>query len=76
MSVFGVILFRIFPHSNQIRRNTECAKMRTRKTPNTDTFYAVIVFKVGGHNDIRKGFHMFWDYRTSQLLFPLGNIAD
>ena len=43
MSVFGVFLVRIFPHSGWIRRFTqsECGKIRTRKTPNTDTFYAV-----------------------------------
>ena len=56
MSVFGVILVRIFPafsrirteygeilriflYSVQMRENAE--KMRTRITPNTDTFYAV-----------------------------------
>ena len=36
MSVFGVILVRIFPHS------AEYGKMRTRITPNTDTFYEVL----------------------------------
>ena len=33
-----------FPHSDWIRRDTkylECGKMRTRITPNTDTFYEV-----------------------------------
>ena len=35
MSVFGFFLFRIFPHS-------ECGRIRTRKTPNTDNFNAVI----------------------------------
>ena len=46
LSVLGVILVRIFPHSGWIRRdtvslliNSECGKMRTRITPNTDTFY-------------------------------------
>ena len=42
----------IFPHSDWIRRDTEClsvfspnaGKMRTRITPNTDTFYAVSIF--------------------------------
>ena len=34
MSVFGVILVRI---------QSECVKIRTRITPNTDTFHAVIV---------------------------------
>ena len=42
MSVFGVLLVRIFPHSDWIRIQSECGKMRTRITPNTDTFYAVI----------------------------------
>ena len=36
---FGVFLVRIFPHSYWI---SECGKMRTRITPNTDTFYAVM----------------------------------
>ena len=39
MFVFGVILVRIFPHSNWIWRDTEseCGKMRTRITPNTES---------------------------------------
>ena len=43
MSVFGVILVRIFPHSDWIRRDTQSAsgKIQTRITPNTDTFYTV-----------------------------------
>ena len=48
MSVFGVILVRIFQHSDWIRRDTvslhiqsECGKIWTRITPNTVTFYAV-----------------------------------
>ena len=48
VSVFGVILVRIFPHSDWIRRDTEYfsiqskwGKMQTRITPNTNTFYAV-----------------------------------
>ena len=58
MSVFRVILARIFPHSNWIRRDTEylpvsvslriqskCGKMRTRITSNTDTFHALSTFK-------------------------------
>ena len=36
MSVFGVFLVRIFPHSDWIR---------TRESPNTDTFHAVIDYK-------------------------------
>ena len=43
--VFGVILVRIFPHLDWIRRDTslciqsKCGKTRTRITPNTNTFY-------------------------------------
>ena len=50
MSIFGVILVRIFLHSDWIRKDTEygvslriqseCEKMRTRITPITDTFHA------------------------------------
>ena len=54
MSVFGVILVRIFPHSEWIRRNTphlsvfspmpeNAGKMGTIITPNTDTFYVVFI---------------------------------
>ena len=48
VSVFGVFLVRISPHSNWIRRVSlriwsECGKIRTRKTPNTDTFRAVFL---------------------------------
>ena len=38
-SLFGVFLVRIFPHSVRIQSKSE--KILTRKTPNTDTFYAV-----------------------------------
>ena len=50
VSVFEVFLVCIFPHADWIRRDTgylrivsECRKIRTRKTPNTDTFHAVLV---------------------------------
>ena len=51
MSVLRVFLVRVFPHLDWIRRDTEryslrfqseCGKIWTRKTPNTDTFYAVL----------------------------------
>ena len=51
MSVFGVFLVRIFQHSNWIRKfvnlckslySVECGKIRTRKTPDRDAFYAVL----------------------------------
>ena len=45
VSVFGVILVRIFSYSHWIgvslRIQSKCGKIRTRITPNTDTFYAV-----------------------------------
>ena len=37
VSEFGVVLVGIFPHSDWIRIQSECEKMRTRITPNTDT---------------------------------------
>ena len=61
MSVFGVILVRIFPSFSRIRTAYEetirislysvrmrenAGKMRTRITPNTDTFYAVLFTRV------------------------------
>ena len=49
MSIFGVFLVCIFPHSDWLPRDTPylhiqstCGKIRTRKTPNTDTFHAVL----------------------------------
>ena len=39
VSVFGVILVRIFPHADRIQ--SECGKMRTKITPNMDTFHVV-----------------------------------
>ena len=47
VSVFWVFLVRIFPHSDWIRRDakSECGKIRTRKTPNMDTFHAVEMLK-------------------------------
>ena len=43
VSVVGVFLVRIFPHWENIRNSGEWGKtvMRYRKTPNTNTFYAV-----------------------------------
>ena len=50
VSVLGVILAHIFLHLGWIRSDTcihsKCGKMRTRITPNTDTFYAVIVSNI------------------------------
>ena len=45
MSVFGVILVRIFPHSHFVsaRIQSECGKLQTGITLNTVTFRAVIL---------------------------------
>ena len=45
VSVFGVILVRIFPHSDStsLHIQSKCGKSRTRITPNADTFYVVKV---------------------------------
>ena len=40
VSVFRIFLVRIFPHLDWIR---------TRKTPSTDTFYAVILYKINNN---------------------------
>ena len=51
MSVFGVILVRIFPYWGWIRKGlslciqSEYGKMRTRIIPITDTFYAAYISK-------------------------------
>ena len=46
VSVTGVLLVRIFPHSDWIQRDTvniqsECLKIWTRKNPNTGTFQVI-----------------------------------
>ena len=53
LSVFGIFLVRIFPYVDCIRRDTvylriqsECGKIRTRKTPDMDIFYAVHFFNL------------------------------
>ena len=49
MSIFGVFLVGIFPHSDWIQNSvslciqSECGKTQTRKTPSTDTFHAVLI---------------------------------
>ena len=41
---FGLDMER---NSVSLRIQSECRKIRTRITPNTDTFYAVVVFRKG-----------------------------
>ena len=64
MSVFGVILVRIFPHSDWIQT----------RTPNTDTFYKVINF-----NSLRRNLYsleyLAWVSKSSILgLWPVWEI--
>ena len=76
VSVFGVILLRIFPHSDWIlnteryevslRIQSECRKMRTRITPNMDTFYAVITIAYREHPNLL----FLWRSRVFFHLFP------
>ena len=44
-----------YPHSVSLRIQSECGKMRTRKTPNTTTFHAVldIVVPLIFHQNLR-----------------------
>ena len=75
VSVFGVILVRVFPHSNRVslriqsksfRIKSECGKIRTRITPNTGNFYAVKVPKVIlAFLSFVKRFTFFW--KTSKF---------
>ena len=75
VSVFGVILVRVFPHSKWVslriqsksfRIKSECGKIRTRITPNTGNFYAVKVPKVIlAFLSFVKRFTFFW--KTSKF---------
>ena len=51
VSVFGVILVRIFPNMERyfasLRIQSKRGKIRTWITPNTDTFYSVIMLQMG-----------------------------
>ena len=75
MSVFGVILVRIFPHFPAFGPNTEkyevslriqseCGKMRSRITPNTGPFYAMKVADNG--SDKTDGNKEIWDEKYIQ----------
>ena len=73
MSVFGVFRVRIFSHLNwrqdfvSLRIQSKCSKMLTRKTPNTDTFYAVIL--IWNILDINKNIEVFLlIYKSNVLL--------
>ena len=43
VSEFGVILVRIFPFLDWIQRDSKYGKVRIRRIPHTDPFYAVLV---------------------------------
>ena len=46
VSVLGVIIVRIFLHSDWIRIQSQYGKIRTRINPNVDTFHAVFGEKI------------------------------
>ena len=83
VSVFGVFQVLIFPHLDWIRGDTkrysvslpiqsECRKIRIRKTPNTDTFHEVqLNFVFHLHED----FHIFCNLAHSmkKILYLLEN---
>ena len=56
MFVFGVTLVRIFAAFSRIRMRENAGKIRTRITPNTDTFYAVLVIDYFDINSFRNEF--------------------
>ena len=73
MSVFEVILVRIFQHSERwgetLRIQSECEKIRTRITPNTDTFYAVYVPKIFRNSNIS------YTLIRTRFIYPLKTCA-
>ena len=92
MSVFGVILVCIFPHSDRIRRGmeylsifssneqkcgpylriqSECGKMRSRLTPNTDPFHAVKLIMDHAWHHLRS-----WAIIINDFVLEDGRIKD
>ena len=60
MSIFGVFLVRIFPHSDWIR---------TRKTPNTDTFHAVLVLHI--NNELKSEARQYQKWAQISIIYIL-----
>ena len=54
-----------------VRIQSECGKIRTRKTPNTDTFYAVILFSNTMMRLSRGGRKLFWFNKRRTRWRPL-----
>ena len=69
MFVFGVFLVRIFPHLDCIGFQFDCGKIRTRKTPNTNTFHAVSVKKIEKNRPHEKSFEI-----TLEILDSIGDL--
>ena len=73
VSVFGVLLVRIFPYSDWIRRSlriqSECGKMRTRITANTDTFHAVSFSLIGSNLKLLLSIRLWM--KSLKRLFPI-----
>ena len=84
VSVFGAILVGIFPYSDWIRRDTEylriyseCRKIWTRITRNTDTFYAVpIIIETRFVEQISGLVSIWWDLYHDRVNVPCIRGAD
>ena len=63
MSVFGVILARIFPHSVSLSILSDCGKMWIRITPNTGLFTQCFFFvqKTKPYTNVGNGFFVNFD---------------
>lgn len=68
------------PQNTSYFIQSECAKVRTRKTPNSDTFHAVILFKFRQKHFFRKIINIkaYTIFRSSQIKQPalyVGNMG-
>ena len=84
VSVFGVLLVRTFPHlaeyshSVSLRIQSECGKIRTRKTPNKDTFLAVLMISIGvfkALSNIEDGVFCYFKYFCNNLRLRTSEIG-
>ena len=71
--VFGIILVRIFLHSEKyfvsLRIQPKWEKMRTRITPNTNTFYAVSTGQTSGNSySLSYNFVVLYCFHTRSII--------
>ena len=55
---FPVFRLNTERYRESLRIQSECGKIRTRKTPNTDTFYAVLNYRVNSPSSFKKYLEM------------------